>query len=116
MSERQPVIFQSKFLKKRHNVLQVEHQKTILDYIRFSGSEQEAIVVFNHLVDQKSIESIVITEKQSEAKKLCTYRHQVPENLKHVITLDNYKFIPPSDRSSYRSYYLELELAVYKVF
>ena len=110
-SERQPVIFQSKFLKERHNVVKVEHQKTILDYIKFSGSEQESIVVFNHLVDQKFIESIVITEKQSEAKKLCTYRHRVPANLKHVITLDGYKFIPPSDRSFYRSYYLELQPA-----
>jgi len=80
---------------------------TIMDYIRVGGAPSESTVIFNHLVDRRSIEAIVVCETQAEAKKLCTYIQDVPKNMLEVITADSYKFVPPrEDQSSYRTYYI----------
>merc|ERR1712129_31247 len=71
------------------------------------GSPAEATVIFNHLVDQKSIESVVVCRDQAEAKKIATYADSVPRNMSYVITEDCYRFFPPTKTTSYRSYYME---------
>ena len=103
-----PQIFTSKFLNKQHNVLRVAGgHNTLMDFLVISGSDKEKIVIFNHLVDQKGIESIVIKDTQTEASKLSTYVRDVPSNMAYCITKDFYRFFPPSKTSSYRSYYFE---------
>merc|ERR1719450_343632 len=105
--KKKPQIFTSRFLKSRHNVHKVANHQTVMDYLEFVGSPSEQCVVFNHLVDQKSIESVVVAKCQDEAKKLCTYIQNVPRNLNYCITMDYNKFFPPSKTASYRSYYIE---------
>jgi len=105
--QKKPQIFTSKFLPKRHLVKRVEGQRTVLDYVDIIGSPAEATVIFNHLVDQKSIESVVVCRDQAEAKKIATYADSVPRNMSYVITEDCYRFFPPTKTTSYRSYYME---------
>merc|ERR1719450_1214762 len=106
-NKKKPQIFTSRFLKTRHNVCRVSNHQTVMDYLEFVGTSSEQCVVFNHLVDQKSIESVVVAKCQDEAKKLCTYIQNVPRNLNYCITMDYNKFFPPSKTASYRSYYIE---------
>ena len=40
-------------------------------------------------------------------QNLCTYIENVPKNLKYCITKDFYKFFPPSNTASYRSFYID---------
>ena len=101
-AEKKPHIFTSKFLTVRHDVESVRHHPTIMDYL-----EIESIVIFNHLVDQKSIESVVVCESQEEAMKICTVSSSIPRNLKCAITHDFYRFFPPTNTTSYRSYYMD---------
>merc|ERR1719509_491819 len=105
--QKKPQIFTSKFLPKRHLVKRVEGQRTVLDYVDIIGSPAEATVIFNHLVDQKSIESVVVCRDQAEAKKIATYADSVPRNMSYVITEDCDRFFPPTKTTSYRSYYME---------
>ena len=105
--QKKPQIFTSKFLPKRHLVRRVEGQRTVMDYIDIIGSPTEATVIFNHLVDQKSIESVVVCKDQAEAKKIATYVEVVPRNMNYAITQDCYRFFPPTKSTSYRSYYLD---------
>ena len=107
-NQKTPQIFTSKFLSKRHNVYRVGGgHNTLMDFIEISGSDKEKIAIFNHLVDQKGIESIVIKGTQAEASKLSTYLRDVPSNMAYCITKDFYRFFPPTKTSSYRSYYFE---------
>lgn len=105
--KKKPQIFTSRFLKSRHNVNKVANHQTVMDFLEFVGSPSEQTVVFNHLVDQKSIESVVVAKSQDEAKKLCTYIQNVPKNLNYCITLDFNRFFPPTKTASYRSYYID---------
>jgi len=106
-SQKKPQIFTSKFLTRRHAVRRVEHYNTVMDYLEITGSNQEATVIFNHLVDQKSIESVVVCKTQEEAKKICTFRQNVPSNMNYAITHDFNRFFPPTSTTSYRSYYID---------
>ena len=48
-------------------------------------------VVFNFLVDQKSIESIAVCETQAEAMRITSNIMAVPRDLLYAITWDFYK-------------------------
>ena len=104
---KKPQIFTSKFLSRRHEVRRVEHYKTVMDYLEIAGSQAEGTVIFNHLVDQKNIESIVVCKSQDEAKKICTFHQNVPRNMNYAITYDFNRFFPPTNNTSYRSYYID---------
>merc|ERR1719357_433365 len=106
-AQKKPQIFTSKFLQRKHDVRRVEHHNTVMDYLEMSGSQAENTVIFNHLVDLKSIESVVVCKSQDEAKKICTFHHSVPRNLHYAITTDFNRFFPPTNNSSYRSYYID---------
>ena len=106
-NKKKPNIFTSKFLNQKHKVQRVQGHKTVMDFLEIDGNPQEEVVVFNHLVDQRSIETVVVTKTQDEAKKLCTYINSVPRNLNYCITQDYNKFFPPSKNTSYRSYFIE---------
>jgi len=106
-SQKKPQIFTSKFLNRRHEVRRVEHYNTVMDYLEITGSPQEATVIFNHLVDQKAIESVVVCRTQDEAKKICTFHQNVPRNMNYAITHDFNRFFPPTNTTSYRSYYID---------
>merc|ERR1719186_978571 len=80
-SQKKPQIFTSKFLASRHDVRKVESYNTVLDYLEITGSDQEATMVFNHLVDQKSIESVVVCKTQDEAMNICTFLQNVPRKV-----------------------------------
>jgi len=105
--QKKPQIFTSKFLSRKHDVRRVEHYRTVMDYLEITGSPQEATVIFNHLVDQKSIESVVVCQTQEEAKKICTFHQNVPRNMNYAITHDFNRFFPPTHTTSYRSYYID---------
>jgi chromosome segregation ATPase len=105
--QKKPQIFTSKFLPKRHLVKRVDGQRTVMDYLDIVGSPAEATVIFNHLVDQKSIEAVVVCKDQTEAKKIATYANSVPRNMSYAITHDCYRFFPPTKNTSYRSYYID---------
>jgi len=79
----------------------------VMDYLEITGSPQEVTVIFNHLVDQKSIESVVVCKTQEEAKKICTFHQNVPRNMNYAITHDFNRFFPPTNNTSYRSYYID---------
>ena len=106
-NKKKPNIYTSKFLNQKHKVQRVQGHKTVMDFLEIDGNPQEEVVVFNHLVDQRSIETVVVTKTQDEAKKLCTYISSVPRNLNYVITEDFNKFFPPSKNTSYRSYFID---------
>jgi hypothetical protein len=101
-----PRIFTSRFLDRRHQVTRPENvpqgTAALADYLQIENDN-----VFNHLVDQKSIESVLVCPTQAVAKQLMTHRNTVPPNVSYAITLDYYKFNPPRGASSYRSYYME---------
>lgn len=105
--QKKPQIFTSKFLPRKHDVRRVEHYNTVMDYLEITGSPSEATVIFNHLVDQKSIESIVVCKNQDEAKSICTFHQNVPRNMNYAITHDFNRFFPPTNTTSYRSYYID---------
>ena len=101
-----PRIFTSKFLDRRHAVSKPHSlpPKTacLMDYLQIDNNQ-----VFNHLVDQKSIESVLVCRTQAVAKSLMTHKENVPQNASYAITMDYYKFNPPRGASSYRSYYMD---------
>ena len=105
-SQWRPTVFTTKFLKRRHNVARVEGHRTVMDFLKLSGSEEDQVVVFNHLVDLKKIESVVVKSSQAEAGSLCTLRKNVPAYLDSCITRDLYRSFPATPSSSYRSYYI----------
>eukprot|EP00092_Neocalanus_flemingeri_P012357 GFUD01013323.1.p1 GENE.GFUD01013323.1~~GFUD01013323.1.p1 ORF type:complete len:1085 (-),score=369.84 GFUD01013323.1:206-3460(-) len=105
--QKKPQIFTSKFLTRKHDVRRVERYNTVMDYLEITGSPQEATVIFNHLVDQKSIESVVVCKAQDEAKQICTFHQNVPRNMNYAITHDFNRFFPPTSNTSYRSYYID---------
>ena len=106
-NRKKPMIYTTKFLNQKHRVQRVDHHKTLMDYIEIMGSREEKIVLFNHLVDSRAIEAVVVKTSQDEAKNLCTYIQNVPKNLKYCITKDFYRFFPPSNTACYRSFYIE---------
>ena len=87
---RKPKIFTSKFLHYHHNVQRPGCDfPSLLDYLDISNS-----VVFNYLVDQRSIVSTVICRTQDEAKTITAHLDDVPKNVNRVITQDFYSFLP----------------------
>jgi len=106
--QKKPQIFTSKFLSDRHRVKRVPSEfSTVMDYLEFTGGPLQSTVVFNHLVDQKSIESVVVCKTQQEAKRICTYQRDVPRNMNYAITWDFNRFFPPTHTTSYRSYFID---------
>ena len=105
--QKKPQIFTSKFLPKRHLVKRVEGYRTVMDYLDIMGTPPEATAIFNHLVDQKSIETVVVCKDQAEAKKIATFADNVPRNMNYAITTDFFRFFPPTKNTSYRSYYID---------
>jgi len=98
-----PKIFTSRFIYQPHNVIRpVCREPVLMDYLQIENP-----VVFNHLVDQKSIESVIVCRLQDTAKALMTRRECVPRNVSYAITHDFYRFFPPKESSSYRSYWME---------
>jgi len=101
-----PRIFTSKFIYRKHQVVKpvISHR----DCTVFLNLLQiENPVVFNHLVDQKSIESVLVCRTQDVAKSLTTRRENVPANVSYAITHDFYRFYPPKGETSYRSYHMD---------
>ena len=78
-----------------------------MDYLDIMATPSEATAIFNHLVDQKSIEAVVVCKDQAEAKTITTFVDSVPRNMNCVITTDFFRFIPPTKKTSYRSYYID---------
>jgi chromosome segregation ATPase len=108
-TEKRPMIFTSKFLPEKHAVKRLQligSSRDLLDVLQLRGSEIEQTVVFNFLVDQRSVESVAISKTQVTAAQLCTHITDVPRGLTNCITLDWYRFNPPTLGSSYRSYYI----------
>ena len=101
------MIFTSKFLNQKHKVQRVQSHKKVIYFLEIEGNPQEEVVVFYHLVDQRSIKTVVVTMTQSEAKRLCTFINSVPRNLSYCITQDFNRFFPPSKNTSYRSYFID---------
>ena len=101
-----PRIFTSRFIKRPHAVVRPTLPRgettLLLDLLHIDNP-----VVFNHLVDQKSIETVLVCRTQDAAKALMTRRENVPANVNYAITHDFNRFMPPKDGSSYRSYYME---------
>jgi len=110
--QEKPPIFTSKFLGSRHDVRRVQHYNTVMDYLEITGSQSESTIIFNHLVDQKSIESIVVCKSQDEAKEICSFHQNVPKNMNYAITYDFNRFFPPTNNTSYRSYYIDPKLSL----
>merc|ERR1719187_90491 len=84
-----PRIFTSKFIHRPHNVIRpvVNHKDTnlLMDLLHIENP-----VVFNHLVDQKSIESVLVCKSRDTAKALMTRRENVPANVNYAVTHDFY--------------------------
>jgi len=102
---RRPMIYTSRFLDRKHNIERFKvrsHYPSLIDYLNIDNPN-----VFNHIVDSRKVEQILVCETQSEAKQLMTHRENVPQNCSYTITHDWNKFHPQSDRGSYRSYYIE---------
>eukprot|EP00088_Acartia_fossae_P018470 TRINITY_DN20683_c0_g1_i2.p1 TRINITY_DN20683_c0_g1~~TRINITY_DN20683_c0_g1_i2.p1 ORF type:complete len:913 (+),score=280.53 TRINITY_DN20683_c0_g1_i2:273-2741(+) len=100
---KKPKIYTSRFLGRRHNVTRPGcREKALMDYLKIENAN-----VFNHLVDQKSIESILVCRTQETAKALMTYEERVPRNVQYTITHDFNRFFPAKKNASYRSYYIE---------
>ena len=101
-----PKIFTSKFLDRRH----VVHRPRVVpsgSHLLIDLLQIDEPNVYNHLVDQKSIESILVCTTQSQAKQLMTHKETVPDNVSYAITQDFYRFHPPKGSSTYRSYFME---------
>jgi hypothetical protein len=106
------MIFTSKFLHLRHKVIKPPELNTVLDLIEIVGTEDHQTVVFNFLVDVRQVEAVVVVETQAKAKNLTTFEQHVSRGLAYCITVDWYKFIPPSNSGSYRSYFLDRRTGV----
>lgn len=104
-----PRIFTSKFIHSKHKVTKpVLPSSSSRDCALFMNLLQiDNPVVFNHLVDQKSIESVLVCRTQDYAKSLTTKRECVPANVTYAITYDFYRFYPPKGQHSYRSYFMD---------
>jgi len=99
-----PRVFTSRFFATPHRVTQPGcNEPCLLDYIQVENP-----IAFNHLVDQKSVESILVCRTQEKAKSLMTRVCDVPENVSYTITHDFYRFFPARSNSAYRSYYMEV--------
>ena len=103
-----PSIYTSKFLRAKHPIVRVEGHSTMLEYLQTSGTPEEATVVFNHLVDRCAIEAVVVCKTQIEAKRISSFSKDVPRHMRHVITLDFYKFQPPNRQGfGYKTTYID---------
>lgn len=97
-----PRIFTSRFIGRRHENLTRPDLRVVLDYLKIEDNN-----VFNHLVDQKNIEMILVCKTQEEAKRLMSRVNDVPKNVQYTITYDMYRFFPAKNHSSYRSYFMD---------
>ena len=104
---RQPTIYTCPFLPRRHQVRRVAGLTTVLDCLVISGTEEEQTVVFNHLVDLRAAEQVVVCRGHGEAAAITMERAAVPAGMAYAITEEFYRYLPPSDSTSYRSFYLE---------
>ena len=100
-----PRIFTSRFIHHKHKVVKpVVTNRDCIVFLNLLHIENP--IVFNHLVDQRSIESVLVCKTQDVAKSLTTRKENVPANVSYAITYDSYRFYPPKEQSSYRSYYM----------
>jgi len=100
-----PMIYTSRFLDKKHPIERFKVRSgfpILFDYLNIEDPN-----VFNHIVDQRKIEQIIVCKTQDEAKNLMTYKQNVPMNCAYTITHDWNRFLPASNNGSYRSYYIE---------
>lgn len=103
-----PRIFTSKFIYKKHEVRSANIASNNRECsVLMNLLQIDNPVVFNHLVDQKNIENIVVCRTQDYAKSITTKKENVPDNVSYVITHDYYRFHPPRDQHSYRSYHMD---------
>ena len=100
-----PRIFTSKFIHNKHSVVKpvISNRDSV---VLLNLLHIENPIVFNFLVDQRSIESVLVCKTQDVAKSLTTRKENVPANVSYAITYDHYRFYPPKEQSSYRSYYM----------
>ena len=90
--QKKPKIFTSKFLGRKHNVRRFEYYNTVMDYLEITGSQSECTVIFNHLVDQKSIESIVVCKNQDDDfPSKCPKKHELCNHIRLQL------FLPPHE-------------------
>ena len=104
---RQPTIHTCPFLPRRHQVLRLAGLTTVLDCLVISGTEEQQTVVFNHLVDLKAVEQVVVCRGHREAAALTIERRAVPAGVAYAVTEEFYRYLPPSAAASYRSFYME---------
>ena len=94
--ETKPTIYVSKFFAEKHKVNRAQVKTCLMDLL-----EVDNPVVFNFLVDQRSIESVAVCGSQDEAKKITTRQSNVPANMSMAVSEDFYSFFPPTNVSSY---------------
>ena len=103
-----PKVFTSTFLKTRHDQSTKfcrvrSHFKPLIDMLEVNDMH-----VYNFLIDEYELERKVICEAQDQAKRITSKIENVPEHLNLALTKDGYKFFPPTKKSSYRSYYMDI--------
>jgi hypothetical protein len=101
----QPKVVISRFLKQRHNVPLVHtaaaHPR-LMDLLEVSDP-----VVFNYLVDQHTVEAILVCPTQQAALTITARPKNVPDGLRAVITHDFYRFLPATwGGGGMRSYWI----------
>ena len=100
----QPKVVISPFLPRRHAVQPIQ---TAANYPRLMDLiEATHPVVFNYLVDQHSVEAILVCPSQQDAVNITCQAATVPQGLRNVLTHNFYRFWPAVGGQGFRSYWV----------
>jgi len=101
-----PMVIISKFLALRHCVELPAASpgcQNLADLVQVQGDEEEQVQVYNCLVDRAGVDGVVVAESQEVAGALC----QAPRRATSIaVTLDWYKYHPPTNSTAFRSFYM----------
>jgi len=106
-SANKPMIITSRFLTSQHRVVKPEllaGSRCLLDLLQLQGNQEEQVVVYNCIVDQRGVEGVAVCESQQIAGSLCS--GQAIQGLSNAVTLDWYRFLPATHHTAFRSYYI----------
>jgi len=99
-----PMIITSKFSDRRHDIsrnrVSSPEYITLIDCIQTSDP-----TVYNCLVDNVSLEKIIIIPSQTEAQSVLQHVDTVPKNLRYAVVESKYQYFPaPNYRSYHKDY------------
>lgn len=103
--ERQPTIITSRFIHKKHDVRKNLVKAPSDCAVLYNVLAIEDPIVSNCIVDQMSVENILLVEDNRRAIELLSQRERVPRNCAQAVTIGGDRYYPDPHYKTYASTY-----------